>query len=428
MEPINWRSRITHLGKEQPTQLLHNPLNWRIHPKDQQDALQTAIDTVGFVAPIIVQESRGMIIDGHLRAELAERNGAEVDVIYLDVNDDEANLLLATFDKITGMAGIDDAKFAELMESLPDTDEVRAMLDAVDVTWGAGGRVNLEEEAVDPDELPTIAEPVSNFGDIWILGKHRLFVGDARWPGAVAHLMDGDRADIMWTDPPYGVSYVGKTADALTIQNDDDPDKLRALIDEVFLIAERDALKPGSPVYVAHPAGPLSLLFGQAILDLGWRWHQTLVWVKDSMVLGRSDYHYRHEPIYLAYTPGGDGRRGRGGQTWYGPNNATSVFEIPRPKASRDHPTMKPVALVGECLENSCPPRGMVVDFFAGSGTTMLAAEMLERQSRTAELDRYYADVCVRRWEQATGGTPERINVMEELRHAAPELEELQTA
>ena len=226
------------------------------------------------------------------------------------------------------------------------------------------------------------------------LGPHRLLVGDATDMAAVEELLDGDRCDCMWTDPPYGVNYTGKTQDALTIRNDG-ADDLPGLLAGAFAAATA-ALKPGSAVYVASPPGPLNMTFAEAFIKAGWLFRQNLVWVKDVMVLGHSDYHYRHEPILYGYTDGGDGRRGRGGDGWYGDHSQTSVFEIPNPGRSEDHPTMKPVELVSRCLANSCPPRGLVYEPFGGSGTTLIAAHQLKLRAAAVELDPRYADVICR--------------------------------
>jgi site-specific DNA-methyltransferase (adenine-specific) len=157
-------------------------------------------------------------------------------------------------------------------------------------------------------------------------------------------------------------------------------------------------------VYVARPAGPNGLPFLAAVVETGWRLHQELVWVKDSLVLGHSDYHYRHEPVVYGWTQG-PGRSGRGrhaGSRWSGPHDATSVFEVLRPKASPDHPTGKPVAFVAAMLANH---PGDVYDPFAGSGTTLIAADWLGRVSWSMELDPTYVDVIVARWEAWSGGS-----------------------
>lgn len=257
----------------------------------------------------------------------------------------------------------------------------------------------------DPDDVPDAPTmPVSAPGDVWLLGPHRLLCGDATDMAAVEAMLAGERCDCMWTDPPYGIDYVGKTKDALTIQNDG-ADGLRDLLAGAFAVATA-ALKPGAAVYVASPPGPLHFEFAEAFQKAGWLLRQNLVWVKDALVLGRSDYHYRHEPLLYGFTDGGDGRLCRGGERWYGDNAQTTVFEIPKPSRSEDHPTMKPVELVTRCLNNSAPPDGLVYEPFGGSGTTLLAAHTTGRKARIVELDPRYADVICRRFQQATGVRP----------------------
>jgi site-specific DNA-methyltransferase (adenine-specific) len=199
------------------------------------------------------------------------------------------------------------------------------------------------------------------------------------------------------------VSYVGKTADALTIDNDG-ADEFEPILCGAFdqILA---ACIPGAAVYVAAPAGPAGIPFARE-LDARGMFRQRLVWVKGSMVLGHSDYHYRHEDLYAGYVPGYKGRRGRGGEGWYGDNSQTSVLEFAKPARSEDHPTMKPVELVSYCLRNSARSGDVVLDLFGGSGTTMIAAQMLGLQARLMELDKVYVDVICRRFQEATGIVP----------------------
>jgi DNA modification methylase len=260
----------------------------------------------------------------------------------------------------------------------------------------------------DPDAVPDVPpDPITVLGDVYQLGRHRLICGDATDVGAVDTLMGGRRADMMWTDPPYGVAYVGKTKDALTIQNDAGPDGLPELLAGAYAAATV-ALKAGAPVYVAHPDS-FRIIFEQAMLQAGWKVRQNLIWAKDVLVLGRSDYHYRHEPILYGFTDGGDGRLGRGGDRWYGDNAATTVFDVPKPSRSSEHPTMKPIALITAMLVSSCPPGGIVYDPFGGSGSTLLAAHAHGAAARLIELDPAYCDVICRRFQQATGVMPLRV-------------------
>jgi DNA modification methylase len=238
-----------------------------------------------------------------------------------------------------------------------------------------------------------------------LLGQHRLLCGDSTEAADVERLMGGGLADCMWTDPPYGVDYVGKTADALTIKNDG-PSDIEAVVSRAFALAAA-ALEPGAPVYCAHPAGAQGLLFA-GLFDEAFSFRQGLVWNKGQMVLGHSDYHYSHEPILYGYTVG-PGRRGRGGEGWYGDNSQTSVIDVPKPLASSEHPTSKPVELIERCLRNSTPAGAAVLDLFAGSGSTLIACENLCRRCYAMEIDPGYCDCIVDRFERHTGQTAERV-------------------
>ncbi len=257
--------------------------------------------------------------------------------------------------------------------------------------------------ATDPDEAPPVpAEPRSERGVVYELGPHRLMCGDATSAEDVAILMGPQRAVAIWTDPPYGVDYVGKTADALKIDGDT-PTGLPDLLRGAFVNA-LDALEPSAPFYCAAPAGPRHQDFLTAISEAGWELHETLVWVKDVFVLGHSDYHYRHEPILYGYLPG-PGRPGRGrhdGSRWRGDHAQSTVFEVARPTRSEQHPTMKPVELIEQHLRNSSLRDEIVYDPFAGSGSTMIAAENLNRRCYAMEIDPAYCDVTRQRYADYT--------------------------
>ncbi|MGA5820826.1 DNA methyltransferase [Kitasatospora sp. NPDC094028] len=325
--------------------------------------------------------------------------------------------IIACDDATARRINLADNRIAELGSF--DTEALAELLAAADGDLDGTGYTTADIDSIlgsiqelpallgDPDDVPDPpADPITTRGDVWILGQHRLLCGDSTDVTAVENMLAGDRADCMWTDPPYGVDYVGKTKDALTIQNDGASD-LPELLAGAFAVATI-ALKPGAPVYVAHPPGPLALDFAHAFLQAGWLLRQNLIWDKGTLVLGRSDYHYQHEPILYGFTdaPTGSGRLGRGGDRWFGDNSQTSVFAVPKPARSQDHPTMKPVELVAAALRNSCPSRGTVYEPFGGSGTTLVAAHTTGRAARVVELDPRYADVICRRYQQLTGTRP----------------------
>ncbi len=257
----------------------------------------------------------------------------------------------------------------------------------------------------DPDEAPPLpeGEPESKPGELYELGPHRLLCGDATDPGQVAELVGGEVPEVLWTDPPYGVSYTGKTRAALTISNDT-AEGLDDLLRGAFGAADV-VLAPSARFYIAAPAGPQGTVFRQAIGEVGWQFHQSLVWVKDVFVLGHSDYHYAHEDLLYGWKPG-SGRAGRGrhkGSRWYGDNAQRSVLAVERPTRSTEHPISKPVGLITPCLVNSSRPGDVVLDLFGGSGSTLIACEQTGRRCFMAEIDSRYCDVIRARWEAFAG-------------------------
>jgi DNA modification methylase len=403
---VQFTDQIREFRRVRAGDLLPNPENYRRHPKRQVDLMRAVLAEIGYVNALMVRETADglMLIDGHLRQSLEPDQ--IVPVVILDVDAEGARKILATFDPLTGMADEDADDFAALLSSVK-------MQDAALQDW-------LEERAAemgavygdDDDALAMADDPGADIdradelqkqwgterGQLWAFeGGHRLLCGDSTVAADVARLMGGKQAQILWTDPPYGVEYVGKTKDALRIENDGAMG-LAVLLVGAFANATI-ACEPGAPWYVAHPAGLLSLTFGDAIRASGWRMHQTLIWVKDSMVLGHSDYHYKHEPIYYGYMPGA-GRSGRGsheGSRWYGDNAQVSVIEIPRPKRSEEHPTMKPPDLIAHCLNNSSPAGAIVLDLFCGSGSTLVAAAQGGRIGYGCEIDPRYVAVVLER-------------------------------
>ncbi len=392
------RDRVVDLRRVRAGELVPNPRNWRRHPERQRAALRGLLRQIGYADALIAREQDGalVLIDGHLRQSLDPEQ--VVPVLVLDLSEEEADTLLATLDPLSAMALPDPGPLAELLERVhASAAAVTELLDSLARSAGLPSRRGL----VDPEEIPPVPAKVrTRSGDLWLLGEHRLLCGDARSPKDLARLMAGEPAHALWTDPPYGVSYRGKTPQALRIVGDEAAG-LDALLRGSFGAIDR-VLAPGAALYVMHPAGRASIGFALAFVQAGWRLRQSLVWVKDRMVLGHGDYHYRHEPILYGYKAGA-GRRGRGHAGWHGDNRQDSVLEVPRPAASRDHPTAKPVALIERCLRNSTAQQDRVLDPFAGSGSTLIACERLGRCALLLELDPAYADVIVARWEQFTG-------------------------
>jgi site-specific DNA-methyltransferase (adenine-specific) len=366
--------------------------------------VMASIQRFGWANPILARREDRVVVAGHTRLEAARKLGLDkVPVIWLDLDPVSSRLYNLADNKLNEVADWDDDALTTILEELLEEDaegvaiagftdeDINALLREVD---GAG-------QGGDPDEAP---EPVEESwvkpGDLFELGNHRLLCGDSTKPEEVARLMAGEKAACMWTDPPYGVSYQGGTKKKLTIKNDG-AEGLEALITGAFGCAN-EALADGAAIYVAHPAGPNSVTFGVCFIAAGWRLHETLVWVKDSLVLGHSDYHYKHEPILFGYRPA-KGRRGRGGEGWYGDDSQTTVFEVPRPKRSTEHPTMKPVELITAMLTNSTRLDDLVYEPFNGSGSTLIACEIMGRKCRSIELDPRFVQVALERWEKQSG-------------------------
>ncbi len=381
------------------------------------------LETVGWVSEVIVNRTTGFVVDGHLRVALALRRGeTQIPVKYVELSAAEEALILATIDPIAAMAVTDEKLLGELVDEIRTDDaRVEALLGTLVDTRNA--------PAVDPevlDEAPPLPDaPTSKRGDLYQLGNHRLLCGDATDAADWDRLMGPYRADMLVTDPPYDVAYTGKTSDALTIQND-------ALGFEGTLALLRASLglavahvREGGGFYVFAPHGPQFLPFAIVGAEQGW-WRQTILWVKDAFALGRSDYHYKHEAILAGASGGapeaaelsdvprevdaiGYGWVPGAKHNWSGDRKQSTAWEFPRPKRSTEHPTMKPVALLERALRNSSAKGGTVLDCFAGSGSTLIAAEATGRRCLAMELDCRYIDVILARYERITGRVPKQI-------------------
>jgi DNA modification methylase len=377
-------------------------------------AIADSLRTLGQYRPIVVNAGthtgrpNEVVAGNHTLLAARELGWDHVDAVIIDVDDITAARIVAADNRTADLGHYDNAELLDLLSGLPDLDgtgyddhDLQELLQAV--TKAAGGPVAL----TDPDAAPDVPEsdPVTRPGDVWQLGPHRVMCGSATVLADVQHVLDGEQATCVWTDPPYGVDYVGKTKDALTIANDGSAG-LEQLLNDAFRVLVEVA-RPGAPVYVAH-ADFERVTFETCLRGAGVLVRQNLIWAKNVMVMGRADYHWKHEPILYGFTPGGEGRLGRGGPNWYGDNAQTTVLAYDKPAANRQHPTMKPVALVQHMLTNSCPAGGTVLDLFGGSGSTLIAAHHMGAQARLVELDPCYVDVICRRWQEHTGQLPER--------------------
>jgi DNA modification methylase len=389
-------------------QLTPLPANPR---KGDVEAVARSYSTFGQRKPIVARrEGEGAIViaGNHQLAAAQQLGWTHIAVVWVDDDDITAKAFALADNRTADLGSYDDSALLAMLQTVHDADTSLFKATSYDDAALAelvGSLQALEHAGRDTEPRTRPAQALTNTGDLILLGGHRLLCGDSTVSSDVECLMDGRTADCMWTDPPYGVDYVGKTADALTIKNDKRVD-LQPLVGRAFALAA-GVLKPGAAVYCAYPAGALGLTFAR-LFDETFSVRQSLVWNKGQMVLGHSDYHYAHEPILYGYTRC-EGRRGRGGEGWYGDNSQTSVIDVPKPAASTEHPTSKPVELIERCLINSAPAGGVVLDLFAGSGSTFIACENLARRCRGMELDPSYCDVIVDRWERHTGRAVERV-------------------
>lgn len=363
------------------------------------DAVAASIKEFGFRQPIVVDDEM-VILVGHTRAKAAKKLGlVEVPVhVASGLTESQKKAYRIADNRLNELAEWDDDLLALELEDLRmddfdlgtmgfDDGEVDRLLDGLDATPDG---LTDEDEAPEPSVVP-----VSKPGDVWLLGKHRVMCGDSTDAAQVGTLLAGGVADMLWTDPPYGVSYVGKTSDALTIENDSlDDAQLEAFLRSVFVCA-MDACRAGAAWYVAAPPGPLHHCFSTVLKDMGV-WRQTLNWVKHVFALGRSDYHYRHEPIFYGWKPGGS-------HFFIDDRTQDTILEFDKPSRNGEHPTMKPVELIERCIQNSSKQGWTVLDLFGGSGSTLIACEKTGRINRSMELDPKYCDVIVRRWQEFTG-------------------------
>lgn len=256
----------------------------------------------------------------------------------------------------------------------------------VPTEWGEEVQAEAQEDDYEiPDEIVTDIV----LGDLFEIGPHRLLCGDSTDSEAVGRLMNGEKADMVFTDPPYGVAYVGKTKDALTIESDDvSPSELKDLVSAWFSNVDLFT-RNGAYLLATVPARPLHLIFAQDWLDRGWL-RQIMVWNKSSMVLGNSEYHYKHEPILFGWKPNGDRLKNTD-------RTKTTVWDFEKPSANREHPTMKPIKMWAYGIKNHTKSGWLIYEPFTGSGTTMVAAHQLNRKCYGMELDPKYCQVIVDR-------------------------------
>ena len=386
------------------TQLIPNPKNPNIHPEKQVKLLAKIIRHQGWRQAITVSNRSGYIVKGHgrleaskLLAENSEERDFRVPVDFQDYKDEASEYAdMIADNRIAELAEID----LELMDGLL-LDPIFEDFDIELTGFDELPKVETEFETdAEDDEVPEEAEPRVKLGEVWKLGEHRLMCGDATNKEHYKKLMMGHLADMCITDPPYNVDYTGKTKDELKVKNDkmEDSDFRRFL--HCSFEAMFENIKSGGAFYIWH-ADSEGFNFRGAVNDCGQIVRQCLIWNKNHMVMGRQDYHWKHEPCLYGWKEGAS-------HLWNTDRKQVTVLNFDRPSANREHPTMKPVDMFSYLIKNNSKPEELVLDMFAGSGSTIIASQKTNRKCYSMELDPVYCDVILTRWEKYTGEKAER--------------------
>lgn len=377
---------------------IRDPKNRNEHPPDQIEELVEQFKYQGVRHPIIISNRSGLIAAGDGRFQAALQAGmTHYPVSRQDfVSEDQEYAFRVADNAIQAWSILNLKGINEDLQELDGSTFDIARLAIKDFTLDPGDN----EGECDPDEVPENGKPIVKPGEVYILGEHKLLCADSTDEEQVKLLLGEDTVDMVFTDPPYNVDYTGKTKQALKIQNDKmGPAEFRDFLTRAFKAAASVTI-PGGAIYVAH-ADSEGYNFRGAMVDSGWLLKQCVIWVKQSIVMGRQDYHWQHEPILYGWREGGS-------HNWCGDRKQSTVWPIDRPSKSEEHPTMKPVELVQKALKNSSKPGQIVFDGFCGSGSTLIACEVTNRRCRAIELDPVYCGVILDRWAKFTGKDPHR--------------------
>lgn len=373
--------------------------NSRTHSEEQVAQVAASIREFGFTNPVLI-DADGVIVAGHCRVMAAKSLGMDkVPCIRLGhINEAQIRAYVIADNKLAENAGWDEDMLRLEIQHLQSVDFDLSLMGFSDDDLSSllEDEEQQQECLTDADQVPEAQRVViSRPGDIWTMGKHRLMCGDSTSVEQVQVLMGGGMADLLLTDPPYNVAYEGGTDEKLTIMNDSMSDgDFRKFLQNVYRAANA-VMRPGAVFYVWH-ADSKGYNFRGAANDIGWTIRQCLIWAKNSLVLGRQDYHWRHETCLYGWKDGA-------AHYWGSDRSQTTLLEFNRPTRNGEHPTMKPVDLFRYQVENSSRPRDAVLDLFGGSGTTMIACEQANRHAYLMELDPKYCDVIIRRWQDFTG-------------------------
>ena len=358
------------------------------NPRKNADAVKyvkNSIEQFGFKIPMVL-DANNVIVCGHTRFLAAKKLGMkEVPCTYADdLTEEQIKAFRLADNKTAEFAEWDIEKLAIELGDLPDInmtdfgflDDISDMQEADEITEDT------------PPEVDEDREPITHPGDLWIVGQHRLICGDSTKVEDVQRLMDGQKADLLLTDPPYNVDYTGATKDAMKIMNDNmDDASFRQFLRDAFTRADEN-MRAGAVFYIWH-GDQEGYNFRGACKDVGWKVRECLIWNKNSLVMSRQDYHWKHEPCLYGWKDGAS-------HLWASDRKQTTVLDFDKPLASKLHPTMKPVSLFAYQIGNNTHEGDAILDLFGGSGTTLIASEQLNRRAYISELDPKYCDVIVK--------------------------------
>lgn len=376
--------------------------NARTHSPEQVKKLQSSLREFGFINPVIIDENFN-VVAGHGRIMAAQAEGIkEVPCVYVDyLTEAQKKAYILADNRMAMDAGWDEELLKVEIESLQEMafDLSLTGFDDKELADLFADKENVQDDDFDLDAALEKAS-FAKKGDIWTVGRHRLMVGDATSETDVSALMDGKKANIIVTDPPYGVSF--KSSDGLSIQNDSlKGDEFYQFLFKAFSNMAANLVKGGA-AYVFH-ADTEGLNFRKAFNDAGFHMAGCCIWVKNSLVLGRSDYQWQHEPCLYGFLQNGT-------HPWYSDRKQTTIWNFDKPKRNKNHPTSKPLDLLGYPIQNSTQANGIVIDTFGGSGSTLMACEKTNRICFMMELDEKYASVILRRYVE-DGGNPDDVFV-----------------
>ncbi|WP_320951969.1 site-specific DNA-methyltransferase [Hungatella effluvii] len=369
--------------------------NARTHNAQQITKLRSSLREFGFINPVIIDREYN-VIAGHGRILAAKEEGIEeVPCVFVDyLTPAQKKAYILADNRMAMDAGWDEELLRVEIEALQaeSFDVGLTGFDEKDISeLFAGEDGDAQDDDFDVEE-ELQKPPVSKSGDVWLLGNHRLICGDSTKEETYTVLMDGKKANLVVTDPPYNVNYEGSAG---KIQNDNmENDKFYQFLLDAFLNMEK-AMADDASIYVFH-ADTEGLNFRKAFSDAGFYLSGTCIWKKQSLVLGRSPYQWQHEPCLYGW-------KKKGKHQWYSDRKQTTIWEFDKPKKNGDHPTMKPIPLIAYPIKNSSMSNCIILDPFGGSGSTLIACEQLGRICHTIELDEKYCDVIVKRYIEQVG-------------------------